>query len=186
MNSRETCSVIVGSKNPVKINAVATALSQIFPDITFNTQGVDAPSNVSNQPMTAQETLLGAQNRVSYAKQHFSADWYVAIEGGVDKFDYGAATFAYIVIEHQGKQSVGRSTNLPLPNTVYEALCQGEELGFVMDRLFQTNNIKQKGGAMALLTGDKVTREGVYTMAMMTALAPFLHAELFQVASNEV
>lgn len=172
--------VIVGSNNPIKINAVHNALSTIFPDIEFQCSGTDAPSGVADQPMTAHETLLGAQNRVSYIQQHHQADWYVAIEGGVDNFDYGAATFAYIVIAHQDKSSIGRSANLPLPNVVYQALCDGEELGHVMDRFFDTENIKQKGGAMALLTNDNVTREGVYQQAIMTALAPFLNPELFQ------
>lgn len=49
-----------------------------------------------------------------------------------------------------------------------------------MDRLFNTNNIKQKGGAMALLTNNLVTREGVYQLALLTALAPFVNPELFE------
>lgn len=66
-----------------------------------------------------------------------------------------------------------------MPNVVYSALCEGEELGHVMDRLFDTENIKQKGGAMALLTNNSVTRESVYTMAITTALAPFVNQQLF-------
>lgn len=121
----QTQTVIVGSTNPVKVNAVKNALSMTFPTITFDCKGVSAPSLVADQPMTAAETLLGAENRVVYAKQHFDADWYVAIEGGVDNFAYGPATFAYLVIEHNGIKQVGRSTNLPLPQCVYDALCNG-------------------------------------------------------------
>lgn len=179
----QTQTVIVGSTNPVKINAVKTALTLTFPNISFECKGVSAPSHVADQPMTASETLLGAKNRVAHIKQHFSADWYVAIEGGVDSFEYGPATFAYLVIEHRGMQQVGRSTNLPLPQTVYQALCDGEELGHVMDRLFNTQNIKQKGGAMALLTNNLVTREGVYQLALLTALAPFVNPQLFEVTN---
>lgn len=180
MHVKNTQTVIVGSKNPVKVNAVLNALQQIFPQYQFECLGVDAPSGVPEQPMNAAQTLLGAKNRVAHIRSQHQADWYVAIEGGVDNFDYGPATFAYIVIFHDGKESIGRSTNLPLPSVVYEALCDGQELGHVMDHLFNTQNIKQKGGAMALLTAGNVTREGVYTMAMMTALAPFLHSNLFE------
>jgi inosine/xanthosine triphosphatase len=171
--------VIVGSQNPVKVNAVKTALESVFPDIEFAVTGVNAPSNVADQPMTSDETLLGAENRVAFIEQQFEADWHVAIEGGIDNFAYGPATFAYIVIAHQGQKQVGRSANLPLPNVVYQALQTGEELGHVMDRLFNTDNIKQKGGAMALLTKGVVTRESVYTLALTTALAPFVNSELF-------
>ena len=172
--------IVVGSKNPVKVNSVLNALTQIFPDVKFEIEGVSAPSGVTEQPMDEAETLLGAKNRVEYIKRHHCADWYAAIEGGVDDFDYGPATFAYVVIEHQGYCQVGRSTNLPLPSSIYSALCQGEELGHVMDRVFNTDNIKQKGGAMALLTNGLVTRESVYTLALTTTIAPFINKELFQ------
>ena len=171
--------VVVGSQNPVKVNAVKNALESAFSHIEFECVAINAPFLVAAQPMTANETLMGAQNRVNYAKQHHQADWYVAIEGGVANFEYGPATFAYIVIDHQGREQVGRSTNLPLPPVIYQALCDGEELGHVMDRVFKTNNIKQKGGAMALLTDGLVTRESVYTLALTTALAPFINPELY-------
>ncbi|MFY8350366.1 inosine/xanthosine triphosphatase [Pseudoalteromonas sp. SSM20] len=179
--SKKSQKIIIGSKNPVKINAVKNAFSAMFQNVVFSCEGVSAPSGVADQPMTAEETLLGAENRVSYAKTHFQADWYVAIEGGVDNFNYGPATFAYIVIDNKQHVQVGRSSNLPMPKVVYQALCEGEELGHVMDRLFNTENVKQKGGAMALLTNNLVTRESVYTMAITTALAPFVNQQLFNV-----
>ena len=172
--------VIIGSKNPVKVNAVKSALTASFPNIEFICRGESAPSGVSDQPMTEHETLLGVQNRLDYVKKHFQSDWYAAIEGGVEQFEYGAATFAFIVISDGDITQVGRSSNLPLPNMIYQALCDGEELGHVMDRVFDTNNIKQKGGAMALLTDGLVTRESVYQLALTTALAPFKKVDLFK------
>jgi inosine/xanthosine triphosphatase len=177
--NKKTLSIIVGSNNPVKVNAAKTAITTVFPNSEVVCQGMHSPSQVADQPMTEAETRLGAINRVNYCKQQAQADYYVAIEGGVDYFDYGCATFAYVVIATCNKQSIGRSANLPLPNMVYQSLQQGEELGHVMDRLFNTNNIKQKGGAMALLTKNHATREGVYTQALLLALAPFLNTELF-------
>ena len=177
--TQKTLSIIVGSNNPVKVNAAKTAISTAFPHINVLCQGMHSPSQVADQPMTEAETRLGAINRVKYCQQQSTADFYVAIEGGVDNFDYGCATFAYVVIATNEKQIVGRSANLPLPNMVYQSLQQGEELGHVMDRLFNTDNIKQKGGAMALLTKNHATREGVYTQALLLALAPFLNTELF-------
>jgi non-canonical (house-cleaning) NTP pyrophosphatase len=75
---------------------------------------------------------------------------------------------------------VFRSAILPLPKSVYRALEQGEELGTVMDQLFNTENIKQKGGAIGLLTNGRATRESNYTHALTLALAPFLHPELYE------
>ncbi|MBE0362343.1 hypothetical protein PULV_a2957 [Pseudoalteromonas ulvae UL12] len=171
---KKTLSILVGSMNPVKINAVHTAFSQAFPDCDCHCQGIHAPSKVAEQPMTEQETLDGAINRVKFCQQT-PADFYVAIEGGVDHFSYGPATFAFIVIASQHQQSIGRSANLPLPNSIYQALQAGQELGPLMDSLFNTDNIKQKGGAISLLTNGLASRESNYHNAMILALAPFIN-----------
>lgn len=171
--------IVVGSRNPVKINASKNALSQFFKVDNIECLGIDAPSGVSEQPMSAEETRQGAINRVNYCQQHFQADYYVAIEGGVDMTIDGPVTFAYVVVKNLQHLSVGRGATLPLPNQVYQRLVAGEELGPVMDGLFNTINVKQKGGAIGLLTGGLATREGNYTQALILTLAPFLHSGLF-------
>lgn len=171
--------IIVGSKNPVKINAAAKAMAQLFPEYEIQTQGMDAPSGVPAQPMTDHDTRQGAINRVNYCQQHVEADYYFAMEGGVDCFDFGPATFAYIAIGHKDQLAIGRSAILPLPMQVYRALAAGEELGHVMDRLFNTVNIKQKGGAIGLLTHGHSTRESNYTQAIILAMAPLLNPDIY-------
>ena len=171
--------IVVGSQNPVKLNAARSAFSQVFPDDKIICVQSSAPSGVAEQPMTSQDTREGAINRVRYCQQHFDADFYLAIEGGVDYFDDGPATFAYIVIANKQTLSVGRSANLPLPMVVYESLKGGEELGQVMDNLFKTDNVKQKQGAIGLLTHGQATRESIYTQAAILALAPFLNTDLY-------
>lgn len=171
--------VIVGSKNPVKVSAANIALTTLLPDAMIECEGVHAPSLVAEQPMTEAETQVGAVNRVKYCQNHYQADYYLAMEGGVDLFDHGPATFAHIAIAHNDQVSVGRSALLPLPIQVYHALTQGEELGDVMDSMFNTVNIKQKGGAIALLTHGHATRQSIYTQAIVLAMAPMLNPELY-------
>lgn len=171
--------VIVGSQNPVKINAAKSAFSQVFSHHDIKCESVSAPSGVADQPMTTLATREGAINRVQYCQQHSHADFYIAIEGGVDCFDDGPATFAYIVIADKKSMSVGRSASLPLPKVIYQALERGEELGDVMDRLFKTDNVKQKQGAIGLLTNGHSTRESIYTQAIILALAPLLNPDLY-------
>lgn len=172
----------VGSKNPIKIGAALNTINTL-PNLTLiEAQGVASPSGVADQPMTESETLLGAENRVAFLKaQSFTNDddWLVAIEGGVDKFEYGPATFAYVVIEHKGIQSIGRSANLPLPSAFYQELEQGKELGDVMDNAFGTTNVKQKGGAIGLFTNNIATRQSVYEVCLTLALAKFRFSELY-------
>lgn len=174
----------IGSKNPVKINAAAKAMATLFPDAQIDAQGMDAPSGVADQPMTDLETRQGAINRVRYCQQQSQiqqteVDYYFAMEGGVDCFEFGPATFAYIAIGHQDQLAIGRSAILPLPMQVYRALEAGEELGHVMDRLFNTVNIKQKGGAIGLLTHGNATRESNYTQAIILAMAQFLNPAIY-------
>ena len=172
--------LVVGSQNPVKVNAARIAMDKVLGNIgEQDVLGVDAPSLVADQPMTEAETRLGAVNRVKACMQTQQADWYIAIEGGVDCFEYGPATFAYVAICNGKQWSVGRSANLPLPNSVYQALVNGEELGPVMDRTFNTVNVKQKGGAIGLLTNNLATRQSVYELAVILAMSPFNHARLF-------
>ncbi|MCL1078859.1 non-canonical purine NTP phosphatase [Parashewanella spongiae] len=178
--SLNSIKVIVGSLNPVKVNATKAVFEAYFPNVLINTQGVDAPSNVADQPMTAQETRQGALNRVSHCQALYQADYFVAIEGGLDVTQDGPVTFAYIVICHQKQQIVTKSACLPLPNIVHRQLVAGQELGHVMDELFNTENIKQKGGAIGLLTNQLANRETNYIQAITLAMAPITHRALYE------
>lgn len=164
----------VASANPAKINAVASAFAEIFPAETLDVKGIAVPSGVADQPMSSDETLLGAMNRVAELAD-VEADFRVAIEAGLD----GDFTFAWMVIEHQGKMGKARSASLMLPPAALSQLQQGKELGDVMDAMFNQDNIKQKGGAIALLTQHKLSRSSVYHQALILAMIPFLNPDLF-------
>ncbi|MBQ4833863.1 inosine/xanthosine triphosphatase [Pseudoalteromonas sp. MMG010] len=172
--------ILVGSKNPVKISAAKHVFELYFNNHQILCEGSSAPSNVPDQPIGEDETRHGAENRVNYLKDHNNADYYVAMEGGAEQFNYGPATFAYVVIDNGTERATGRSSNLPLPQSLYNALLQGKELGDVMDDAFNTTNIKQQGGAIGLLTNHKATRESTYTQALTLAMAPFLHPTLYK------
>ena len=182
--SKKIMRVLVASTNPVKRNATIKAFEKVFSGDVVQCDVLAVPSGVADQPMTEAETKLGAQNRVRHCIEQDTPqdyDYYVAIEGGVDRFEDGAATFAYMAIcDASGKIVSGRSANLLLPPSVYTRLKQGEELAHVMDDVFNEHNIRQKGGAIGILTNHLETRESVYTQALILALAPFMHAEHYQ------
>jgi inosine/xanthosine triphosphatase len=171
--------IIVGSKNPVKVHATEVALTQVLNTEELSVTGLNVSSGVPDQPMTEAQTRQGAINRVKACMQEVKGDWYIAIEGGVDNFIDGPATFAFVAICNGRQWSVGRSANLPLPASVFQALEQGEELGDVMDRLFQTKNIKQQGGAIGLLTHHLATRQSVYEIALILAMSPFMNEDIY-------
>ncbi|WP_415720184.1 inosine/xanthosine triphosphatase [Photobacterium ganghwense] len=168
--------IIVASTNPAKIAAVEQAFEQAFPARLFEFEGISVASGVLDQPMTADETLQGARNRVTNARQAVpDADYYVGLEAGLD----GNLTFAWMVIESGQRRGEARSASLPLPPAALEKLHQGQELGDVMDDMFNQTNIKQKGGAIAMLTNHMLSRSSVYHQALLLALIPFLNPALF-------
>ncbi len=171
--------VVVGSKNPVKLHAVSSAFSQVFADDSIEYEGVNIDQVAPNQPITERETIRGAISVIHQCQKYHDADYYVSIVGGVENFDYGPATFAYVAIADNHRQSVGRSANLPLPPAVYEDILQGKELASVMDGLFGTRNLKQHGGAIDLLTNGLESRKSMYTQTLILSMAPFLHGQLY-------
>lgn len=168
--------VIVASLNPAKINAVKSAFQATFAQQEFEFIGVSVASEVADQPMSNNETHRGALNRVKNAKVECQgADYYVGLEAGIEE----SVTFAWMVIESQTHRGESRSASLMLPPVVIEKLRYANELGDVMDDVFGTDNIKQKGGAISLLTQDQLTRSSVYHQALILALIPFTNPEHF-------
>lgn len=168
--------VIVASLNPAKINAVQSAFQAAFPQQAFEFSGVKVPSEVADQPMSNDETYQGARNRVRNAKIEFpGGDFYVGLEAGIEC----NTTFAWMVIESSTHRGESRSASLMLPPLVLKKLAHANELGDVMDEVFATENIKQKGGAISLLTQDLLTRSSVYHQALILALIPFTNPTHF-------
>ncbi|MFC3879903.1 inosine/xanthosine triphosphatase [Algoriphagus namhaensis] len=172
--------IVVGSKNPVKISCTQEGFMQAF-DRTFSISGVQAASEVSDQPMGLEETLLGAKNRVKNAKRLFpEADFWVGVEGGVAKDSTGMYAFAWVyILAKNGKTGQAMTGTFYLPRQVMELVESGMELGHADDEIFGDKNSKQKGGSVGLLTKQKINRESYYTSAIILALIPFLNKELY-------
>ena len=174
--------VLVGSVNPVKIGAVRDAFAPYFPDVAVD--GIDVASGVPAQPVD-DETFAGAENRARAlvrmnAERGLGAGFCVGLEGGIAQLH--ARWFAYGVIgiaDAEGRLSFGVSPLFELPPGITDDLLAGIELGEVMDRLAGERNTKQRGGAVGVLTGGRITRRELYAQGVAMALIPFLNAALF-------
>jgi inosine/xanthosine triphosphatase len=173
--------VIVASKNPVKIHAAETALKTLFPNDEFEMNGFSASSGVSNQPMTDEETLQGALNRIEHAKQeHPNADIWIAMEGGLHDYDRGMESLAWMTVENkEGKKGRARTAAYPIPEGIAKLIRTGLELGDADDQFFGTSNSKQAGGLVGLLTDNAMTRVGYYHHALILASIPLIRTELY-------
>jgi len=175
-----TTKIIVASKNPTKINATKLGFEKIFLATTIDCEGVSVPSNVSDQPMSNEETLQGATNRATHAKKDFpKANYWIGIEGGIEKVGEEMMAFAWIVILSKDKMGKSRTGTFFLPSPVVELINQGKELGEADDIVFGHSNSKQKNGAVGILTNNIIDRTQFYIEAMVLALIPFLNKKIY-------
>lgn len=172
--------VIISSKNPVKINTVKNGFSKVFPHQNFEYIGISVPSEVSDQPMSDQETLLGAQNRIKNAKiAEPEADFWTGLEGGLEEINGKLEAFAYIVIESRDKTGVSKTATFTLPEKVSDLIRSGMELGDADDMVFGESNSKQKNGSVGILTKNLINRTDFYETSVILALIPFIHGDLY-------
>ena len=172
--------VVIASKNPVKINCVQNSFKKAFPGLMFEFLGISAKSEVRDQPMSDSETKLGAQNRIKNAKILIpQADFWVAIEGGVEEIGDKMTAFAYIMVESANKTGESKTATFIIPHKISELIKQGLELGAADDQVFGGTNSKQKNGSVGILTGDLITRTNFYESSVILALIPFLNSDLY-------
>jgi len=173
--------ILVGSLNPVKIEAVRRGFQKMFPSENFECSGISVPSNVSDQPLSDEETLKGAENRVQNAlKSSEIADYYVGIEGGIEVVGDHMKVFAWIVIKSQHNIGQSKTGTFFLPPQLTELVKEGKELGEAIDILFNKKNSKQQDGAIGLLTNNVIDRTTYYIEAIVLALIPFKNTDLYK------
>lgn len=174
--------IIIASKNPVKISATKDGFSKMFPNQTFEFEGISVPSGVCEQPMSNAEALTGATNRAEKAGLIMpDADYFVGLEGGVEDRGDKLHSFSWIVVRDKtGKIGTGKSGEFVLPPKVRELILGGMELGHADDIVFGKKDSKLSNGAIGILTNDVIDRAGLYTPAVIFALIPFIKPELYQ------
>ncbi len=147
---------------------------RLIPHVTV--EGVAVASGVPDQPWGDEETIAGARTRAEAARQALDADWGVGIEGGVVASpDGGIRTCAWaVIVNRAGKSGVGGSLSLELPSSVAALVRGGMELGHAMDSVTGEHNVKQGLGAVGILTGGVVTRQGAYETLVAYAMVPLL------------
>ncbi|HKC14354.1 MAG TPA: inosine/xanthosine triphosphatase [Patescibacteria group bacterium] len=172
--------VAIGSDNPVKIKAVEDAFKTIWPKKKFTFKGYKVPSGVSDQPMSPEECIKGAKNRARRVLKLSKANFGVGLEGGLEKLDGRWFDCGWIVvIDRKGGEGVGCSMKMETPPKMMKHIRKGLELGQVDDIFFKTKNSKQKEGHFGLMTKNSVVREEAYKHAVICALVPFIHPNLF-------
>ncbi len=149
--------VYIGSTNKVKVSAV----EEVFDSTIFEVISLESTSNVSNQPLTDEETLTGAKNR---ALNIIEEGIKIGLEAGVEILnDILFLTNYGVLIDQDNNIYYAGGTRIPLPDVIKDAIFnEGLELSDAMNKYFQQKNIKFTNGSTGYFTGNQVQRKDVF------------------------
>jgi inosine/xanthosine triphosphatase len=173
--------VAVGSLNPVKIEAVRLAFTDVWPETNWEVIGAEVSSGVSDQPMSDRESVKGATNRAKRAMKKLGANFGVGLEGGIQKVGKEYVDSGWmIVVSKDGKVGIGSSIRMHTPHKMMKmVLEEGKELGEVCDIIFKRKNTKHAEGQFGLMTKNLITRTEGYRHGVISALVRFIHPDLY-------
>ena len=174
--------ILMGTKNPGKIEGAKQAFEKYFEDVEI--EGIGVSSDVSDQPIN-EEIFLGAKNRVKnlkkYAKDNnIEADFYIASEAGItnllgDWIDINSA----VIESKDGFQTVGCSQGFQIPERYMPEIME-TELGKLMDKLFDGESLGKGKGGISRLTHNEVTRIELTKNAFVMALIGHTNGDLWK------
>jgi len=164
----------VGSKNEVKVSALKELLAEYDFLAGAEVGAVDAPSEVSKQPKSLEETITGAINRARYSFN--DCDLSCGIESGlmrVPSTKSGYMDVCVCAIYDRREFHLGLSSAFECPRAVIADIFSGDlDMNQAFSRAGLTNNPKlgSQEGAVGLLTKGRLTRKEYTKQAIRTAL----------------
>jgi inosine/xanthosine triphosphatase len=202
----------VGSKRGPKLNAVKDALatfsSALAPEAQFEVLGLEVESGVSHTPASREELMRGARQRAEalvHLARTSGALWhyFIGLEGGLDVIHEGASPdemMRHSALKQNGRRRVfleswayvtdgarghfGRSGGIELPEALaHEVLENGLELSVAIDQFAGAVGIRDAQGAWGVLSGNVITRQEAFRVAVVAAFAPFHNAEMYRAAA---
>lgn len=153
---------ILGSTNDAKVNATRNVIDNYFPQAQV--KSVSVSSGVSNQPYGDEETRLGSLNRALKASSVDKGAIGIGLEGGVRTLDeklficnWGA------LILPDGTRFTAGGAQIPLPDVIAEEIKLGRELGPIIENYYGAKGIRNKEGAIGMLTNGAINRDELFT-----------------------
>ena len=185
--------VAVGSTRRPKLNAVWEALSVFGPALDphahFEVVGVEVESGVSHTPLSRKELMRGARLRAEVLaglalERREPWRYFVGLEGGLDVLEEDShrrvflESWAYVSDGVRGH--FGRSGAMEIPEPLAgEVLEKGVELSAAIDRFAGAVGIRDAQGAWGVLSGNLITRQDAFRVAVLSAFAPFYNSKAY-------
>jgi inosine/xanthosine triphosphatase len=171
--------VVVGSQNPVKIDAARQAFIPYFDSVEV--VGVRTQSGVNPVPTSEGETLQGAFTRVRAAAASIpDAQFAVGIEAGIVAFDKYKLALGFAVVKEAERLGVGCSVGFQLPPGLVSQLDPtSDAFKQLIDEQLGGENLFQGEGVIGVLTKGRLTRTTILRDAVVCALAQFISPQFY-------
>ena len=159
----------LGSQQPAK----RAAVERIAPLFWLDWQLVPlhVPSSIPEQPLSDEETALGALERAQNARRVVDADFGIGIESGVAPGPFGrwyVVSWA-VVVDRDGHTGIGGAERFPLPEAVAERVLAGLDLARAIATVLGSR-VSPEGGTVAVLSGGRRERSDMLAVALLHAL----------------
>ena len=156
----------VTSSSQIKVDNVKKILEEILSDrVKYTVVSCPGKSNVSEQPLSLDETKRGALNRI-FNVENPEADFFVSVESGAEReFDqFYAFTCAAVSNKTKTRFGFGTSSKFPVSDDAATVLENGQQLSSMPCGL---------QGLIGHLTNGLFTRANLIRESVLTALIPF-------------
>jgi inosine/xanthosine triphosphatase len=170
--------IVIGSHNPVKIEATRQAFALHFgADTHLEIVPATAPSGVGDQPMDINETATGAYNRAAFLAETFpSADFAVGIEGGLSHTTIEQETYTFeqswaAIFTKDGGHALGSGPAYPIDAKIIEHLKAGKNLTDAMAIEHGAIDLGKNDGYNGWLSNNNYDRTEASKIAVFLALA---------------
>lgn len=196
----ENIIVAVGSKRGPKLKAVSEAIeafaAMLTPGASFEVAGREVETGVGHTPSSRDELMKGARTRaqglLALARTD-GANWkyFVGLEGGLDVVIADGVrrvfleSWAFVTDGTRGY--FGRSGGVEIPEGLArEVLENGIELSAAIDTFAGAVGIRDAQGAWGVLSGNLISRQEAFRVAVVAAFAPFYNRRMYETARAAV
>lgn len=176
--------VAIATESTPKVDAVKSVVAQApYFDKVRDSVGYvlkSVSSDVSDMPLSLEETIAGAKNRVTNLRTALENEWIKAdLYIGLEWWAMSIGSRKYVgwvayVEDKKWDWHLWFSGMMEVPAVIEKELYENwRELWPVMSELAGVVNIKSKNGSTAAWSDDMIDRQSEFELALKQAIAPF-------------
>jgi inosine/xanthosine triphosphatase len=173
--------VVVGSTNPVKVEAARSVFGRAFPGRKLEVHGIRVESSVPSEPY-GKDVINGALQRAQSAIDEADAHLGVGIEAGLfwceHLQDYIDVQYCAIV-DRGERMTLGHGPGFQYPPPIMSKVKEGKTVGQAMADISGISGIGRKQGVVGYLSKGIMVRKGLTETAIIAAMLPRLNPKLY-------